>query len=114
MKKFAGLAVLLFLAAFIVLPASSTVNYNVSKPILAEGSPLPWPVPKPPSSGVLTAEGSPLPWPVPKPPTSTVLTAEGSPLPWPVPKPLNSTILTAEGSPLPWPVPKPPLSQSVA
>jgi hypothetical protein len=35
----------------------------------------------------LTAEGSPLPWPVPKPPNSTILTAEGSPLPWPVPKP---------------------------
>ncbi len=81
MKKFATLSVVLLLAALILLPKAGNGKYNVSKPVVADGSPLPWPIPpKPP---VLIADGSPLPWPIPpKPP---VLIADGSPLPWPIP-----------------------------
>lgn len=80
---------LLALAALIVTPVSAIVNFN-NKVNLAEGSPLPPPVPP-----VMVAEGSPLPPPVP--PT---MVAEGSPLPPPVPP-----AMIAEGSPLPPPVP---------
>jgi hypothetical protein len=91
---------LLALAALIVTPVSAIVNFN-NKVNIAEGNPLPPPVPP-----VLIAEGSPIP-PVPPvliaegspiPPVPPVLIAEGSPIP-PVPP-----VLIAEGSPIP-PVP---------
>jgi len=81
MKKFATLSAVLFLAAIILLPGSGSGKYNVSKPLIADGSPLPWPIP--PSGGTLVADGSPLPWPIP--PSGGTLVADGSPLPWPIP-----------------------------
>ncbi len=63
MKKLATLSVVLLLAALILLPEAGNGKYNVSKPVVADGSPLPWP-PFPPSGGsTLIADGSPLPWP---------------------------------------------------
>jgi hypothetical protein len=81
MKKLVILFAVLSLAVFILLPANSNGKYNVSKPLVADGSPLPWP-PFPPSAGTLVADGSPLPWP-PFPPGGGTLVADGSPLPWP-------------------------------
>jgi hypothetical protein len=62
MKKLVILFAVLSLAVFILLPANSNGKYNVSKPFVADGSPLPWP-PFPPGAGTLVADGSPLPWP---------------------------------------------------
>lgn len=46
MKKFAVLSAML-LATLILPPATSTGKYNVTKPMVADGSPLPWPpIPK--------------------------------------------------------------------
>ena len=90
MKKPAILFAVLFLTAFILLPATSIGKYNVSKPPVADGSPLPWP-PNPPGGGTLVADGSPLPWP-PNPPGGGILVADGSPLPWP-PNPPGGTTL---------------------
>jgi hypothetical protein len=81
MKKFAILSLVLLLAAFILLPTVSNGKYNVSKPLVADGSPLPWP-PFPPG-GTLVADGTPLPWPIP--PSGRTLIADGTPLPWPIP-----------------------------
>lgn len=78
----------LALAGLIVAPVIEYVNYDKTVNV-AEGSPLPAPVPRPPAAKAVTvAEGSPLPAPVPRPPaTDAVTVAEGSPLPAPVPRP---------------------------
>ena len=89
MKKFVILFAVLFLAAFILLPAASNGNYNVSKPVIADGWPLPLPPPPPGSSvNTLVADGWPLP--LPPPPSgsfaaysSETLVADGWPLPLP-------------------------------
>ena len=81
MKKFVFVSAVLFLAAIILLPTISNGKYNVSKPLVTDGSPLPWP-PFPPGGGTLVADGSPLPWP-PFPPGGGALVADGSPLPRP-------------------------------
>lgn len=58
----------LALAGLIVAPVLESVNYSQSVNV-AEGSPLPAPVPRPPAANAVTvAEGSPLPAPVPRPP----------------------------------------------
>ena len=62
MKKLAVLSSVFLLAAFILLPTAVNGKYNVSKPLVTDGSPLPWP-PFPPGGGTLMADGSPLPWP---------------------------------------------------
>jgi hypothetical protein len=81
------IAAILAVAGLVVTPA--LVFANCSKKVnLAEGSPLPAPVPRPPTTQVMVAEGSPLPAPVPRPPaTGAIIVAEGSPLPAPVPRP---------------------------
>lgn len=61
----AGLTVIGLMVAPAVEPVNKTANENI-----ADGSPLPAPVPKPPVATVLIADGSPLPAPVPKPPVS--------------------------------------------
>jgi hypothetical protein len=62
------LAAVLALAGLIVAPVAEFVNYGQNVNI-AEGSPLPAPVPQPPAANVvIVAEGSPLPPPVPQPP----------------------------------------------
>lgn len=74
MKKFAILSAVLFLAVFILLPPSGGGKYNVSKPLVVDGWPLPLP-PPPPGSGsyslsspeTLVADGWPLPLPPPPP-----------------------------------------------
>ena len=50
MKKFVILFAVLVLAAFILMPGSGNGKYNVSKPLVADGWPLP--LPKPPSTSV--------------------------------------------------------------
>lgn len=69
MKKFAILFAVLFLAALILLPETGIGKYNVSKPVVADGWPLP-PLP-PGTTGILTADGWPLP-PLP-PGTATIV-----------------------------------------
>lgn len=72
MKKLVILFAVLFLAAFILLPGGGHGKYNVSKPLVADGWPLPLP-PPPPGSGsystssseTLVADGWPLPPPIP-------------------------------------------------
>ena len=49
MKKFAILFAVLLLAVFILLPASTNGKYNVSKPLVADGGPIPPFPPNPPS-----------------------------------------------------------------
>jgi hypothetical protein len=75
------------LAVLIVLPAVRCVNFTASKSTVADGNPLPWPIPPSSASNtVLTADGNPLPWPIPPSSISnTALTADGNPLPWPIP-----------------------------
>jgi hypothetical protein len=81
------IAAVLAFAGLVVTPALEVSNYS-KKVNIAEGSPLPAPVPRPPGKRVMVAEGSPLPAPVPRPSGNrTVLLAEGSPLPAPVPRP---------------------------
>jgi len=63
MKNFVILSAVLFLTAIILLPTTGNGNYYVSKPLLADGSPLPWPPFPPGGGGTLVADGSPLPWP---------------------------------------------------
>jgi hypothetical protein len=70
MKKLAILSAVLFLAALILLPAIGDGKYNVSKPVVADGTPLPWPIP--PSGGTLVADGTPLPRPIPPSGETTV------------------------------------------
>jgi hypothetical protein len=77
---------LLALAALIVTPASGIVNF-INKVSIAEGNPIPPPVPW------VVAEGNPIPPPVPW------VVAEGNPIPPPVPW------VVAEGSPMPPPAP---------
>jgi hypothetical protein len=80
---------LLALAALIVAPVGAIVNFN-HKVNIAEGNPIPPPVPP-----VMVAEGNPIPPPVPP-----VMVAEGNPIPPPVPP-----VMVAEGNPIPPPVP---------
>jgi len=88
MKKLVILSAVFLLAAFILLPATGNGKYDVSKPVVADGSPLPWP-PFPPGGGTLVADGWPLP--LPPPPgsysaaSSETLVADGWPLPLPPP-----------------------------
>ena len=69
MKILGRLIALSLFAVLIVLPATCCVNYTGSKPVIADGSPLPWPQPPQPpaakSNDLLSADGSPLPWPQP-------------------------------------------------
>lgn len=77
MKKFAILFVVLFLAAFILLPGTGNGKYNVSKPLVADGTPIPPFPPNPPVT--LVADGTPIP---PFPPNPSVtLVADGTPIP---------------------------------
>lgn len=68
MKKLVILSVLLLLAVFILLPAIAIGKYNVSKPVTADGWPLPPPPPGPSSANTLVADG----WPLPPPPPSSL------------------------------------------
>ena len=77
MKKFVILSAVFLLAAIILPSGSASGKYNVSKPTLADGNPLPPFPPKPPTT--LMADGNPLPPFPPKPPTT--LMADGNPLP---------------------------------
>jgi len=88
MKKLVILSAVLVLAAFILLPGSTNGKYNVSKPALADGSPLPWLIPFSGDSSVV-ADGWPLPLPPPPPstPGAGTLVADGWPLPLPPPPP---------------------------
>lgn len=67
MKKFAILSAVLLLAAIILLPGSSSGKYNVSKPTVADGTPIPPFPPKP--SVILVADGTPIPPFPPNPPS---------------------------------------------
>ena len=56
MKRLAVLSGFLSLAVFMLLPACGSSNYDLSKPAVVDGSPLPWP-PKPPTT-ILSVDGS--------------------------------------------------------
>lgn len=95
MKKLVILFAVLFLAVFILLPGIGHGKYNVSKPLVADGWPLPPPPPGPVASSLL-ADG----WPLPPPPppsgsgsylasSSETLVADGWPLPPPIPPSSN-------------------------
>ena len=93
MKKLAILSMVLLVAAFILLPGSSNGKYNVSKPVVADGSPLPWPIPPGGDSSVV-ADGWPLPLPPPPSAASaTTLVADGWPLPLPPPGPNGNAVI---------------------
>ena len=69
MKKFAILSAVLFVAASILLPGSGNGKYNVSKPLVADGTPIP---PLPPNPSVtLVADGTPIP-PLPPNPSNAL------------------------------------------
>src|SRR5689334_21374930 len=93
MRKFVILFAVLFLAAFILLPSTSNGKYKVSKPLVADGWPLPLPPPLSSSRvNTLVADGWPLP--LPPPPTGSGFYAASS-----------SETLVADGWPLPLPPP---------
>jgi hypothetical protein len=75
MKKLVILSVLLLLAVFILLPAISNGKFNVSKPAIADGYPLPPPIPPGPGNATLVADGYPLPPPIPPSPASMLAAA---------------------------------------
>src|SRR5689334_21173726 len=85
MKKLVFLFAVLSLAVFILLPNLTDGKYNVSKPVVADGWPLPPPVPPSPSANTLIADGWPLPPPVPPSTNTDTLIADGWPLPLPPP-----------------------------
>lgn len=90
MKKLVALfSTALFLVAVILLPTTSIGKCDVSKPLTADGWPLP-PLPPGPG-GALIADGWPLP-PLPPGGGTATLTADGWPLP-PLP-PGPGTVLT--------------------
>ena len=63
MKKLTALSVLLSLTALILLPATVSGKYDVSKPVVvADGGPMPLP-PRPPNVNVLGTDGGPMPLP---------------------------------------------------
>lgn len=70
MKKLVIFSILLLLAVFILLPALSNGKYNVSKPAVADGYPLPPPIPPGPGNATLVVDGYPLPPPIPPGPGS--------------------------------------------
>jgi hypothetical protein len=94
MKKLVILSVLLLLAVFILLPAVSNGKFNVSKPAIADGYPLPPPIPPGPGNATLVADGYPLPPPIPPGPGNATLVADGYPLPPPIP-PSPASMLAA-------------------
>jgi len=102
MKKLAILSIVLLLAALILLPRSRNGKYDLSKPVVADGWPLPPPIP-PGSGATLIADGWPLPPPIP-PGSGATLIADGWPLPPPIP-PGSGATLIADGWPLPPPIP---------
>jgi hypothetical protein len=75
MKKLVILSVLLLLAVFILLPTISNGKFNVSKPAIADGYPLPPPIPPGPGNATLVADGYPLPPPIPPSPASMLAAA---------------------------------------
>lgn len=75
MKKSAILFAVLLAATHILLLGSSSGKYNVSKPtiaadvpLMADGNPMPPPIPPKPS--VLMADGNPMPPPIPPNPSA--------------------------------------------
>lgn len=77
MKKLVILSAMLFLAVFILLPGSGYGKYNVSKPFVADGGPMPPPFPPNPSlinSELLVADGGPMPPPFPPNPPANMAT----------------------------------------
>jgi len=93
MKKLVILSVVLSLAVFILLPASGNGKYNVSKPVVADGWPLPPPVPPGTTTNTLMVDGWPLPPPVPHSTSTDTLMADGWPLPPPVPHSISADIV---------------------
>jgi len=81
LKKTALAVAVSLLAVLIVLPVMRSVNLSAGKYITidrsqySDTSPLPPPIPKPPSINVnaLVADTSPLPPPIPKPPEGQAL-----------------------------------------
>lgn len=102
MKKFAILSAVLFVAVFILLPGSGHGKYNVSKPLVVDGGPIPPLPPNPPAT--LVADGGPIPPLLPNP--HVTLVADGGPIP---PLPPNPHVtLVADGGPIPPLPPNPP------
>lgn len=99
MKKFVILSAILFVAVFILLPAITNGKYNVSKPLVVDGGPMPPPFP--PSSIAMAT-------------TDTLVADRNALLPLP-PNPSYQNELVADGGPMPPPFPpKPPLNLMIA
>lgn len=67
MKKFVAFAFLALSLSLILLPALTSVNQspNTVGPIVADGNPLPSPIPPKGNQSILLADGNPLPSPIP-------------------------------------------------
>jgi hypothetical protein len=89
------------LACLIVLPVIRSVNgsagnYVTPVPsLIADGSPMPNPLPPASNTDVLIADGSPMPNPLPPASNTGVLVADGSPMPNPLPSGPHVVELTA-------------------
>ena len=115
MKKpvmfFASISIL---ACLIVLPVIRSVNdsagnYGTPAPtLMADGNPMPSPIPPAANAGVLVADGNPMPSPLPPAANGGILVADGNPMPSPLPPAANAGVLVADGNPMPNPLPSGP------
>ena len=87
MKKCVAFAFLTIALSLILLPASTSVNQSPTFTIspVADGNPIPPPIPPKSGKTFLIADGNPLPPPIPPKSGNTFLIADGNPIPPPIP-----------------------------
>jgi hypothetical protein len=100
-KSLMHFASLSTLACLILLPVIRSVNgsagnYVTPAPtLMADGNPMPSPLPPAANAGVLVADGNPMPSPLPPAANAGVLVADGNPMPNPLPSGPHFVELTA-------------------
>ncbi len=122
LKKTAFVLAICALTLFILLPAVSPVNtltsgtsltdnvqytHSNTETFVADGGPIPPPIPPSFGTSILLADGGPIPPPIPPSLSTSILLADGGPIPPPIPPSLTS-ILVADGGPIPPPIPPSP------